>query len=111
VEKAVNGLPRNPKRLCKKHGLEHMLNIKSVRIYAIYYCWLFYSHWLKTDGTPGKVKASEGGDFFHAVCASAADIFVTQESKNKYGNLPFILSQVPISGFTVMNLDEFIETL
>jgi hypothetical protein len=111
VERAVNRLPRIPKRLCKKRGLEHMLDIKSVRIYTIYYCWLFYSHWLKTDGVPAKVKASEGGDFFHAVCASAADVFVTQESKDRYGKLPFILSQLPIPGFSVMSLREFLESL
>lgn len=85
VAKAVNGLPRNPKRLCKKHGLDHMLNIKSVRIYAIYYCWLFYAHWLKTDGPPGKVKACEGGDFFHAVCASAG---MEVPHKSNEGRLP-----------------------
>jgi hypothetical protein len=111
VERAVNQLPRIPKRLCKKHGLGNMLNIKSVRIYTIYYCWLFYSHWLKTDGVPAKVKASEGGDFFHAVCASAADIFVTQESKDKYGRLPFILNQLAIPSFSVMSLSEFLESL
>ena len=88
-----------------------MLDIKSVRIYTMYYCWLFYSHWLKTDGSPARVKASEGGDFFHAVCASAADIFVTQESMEKYGRLPFILSQVPIPGLTIMSLAEFLESL
>jgi hypothetical protein len=111
IETEVDRLPRNCKRLCKKRGLKHMLNIRSMRIYAIYYCWLYYSHCLKTDGPPGKVKASEGGDFFHAVCASATDIFVTQESKNKYGKLPFILSQVPISGFRVMSLWELLEAL
>jgi hypothetical protein len=111
VEGAVNKLPRIPKRLCKKRGLQPMLDIKSIRIYTIYYCWLCYSHWLKTDGTPAKVKASEGGDFFHAVCASAADIFVTQESKDKYGKLPFILNQLPIKKFTVMSLAEFLESL
>jgi hypothetical protein len=57
------------------------------------------------------VKPSEAGDFFHAVCASAADIFVTQEHKEKYGKLPFILSQLPIPRFTVMNLKDLLETL
>ena len=111
IERAVNRLPRIPMRLCKKRGLKAMLNIRSVRIYTLYYCWLAYSHWLKTDGTPGKMKASEAGDFYHAVCASAADIFVTQEHKDRPGSLPFILSLIPMSGFTVMSLREFLETL
>jgi hypothetical protein len=111
VEGVVSRLPRTPKRLCRKRGIKRMLNIKSIRIGTIYYCWFYYSHWLKTDGKPGKVQESEAGDFFHAICASAADIFVTQESKNKYGKLPFILSQVPIPKFTVMGLKEFVATL
>jgi hypothetical protein len=97
--------------MCKKKGLLPLLNIKSVRMYALYYCWLLYSYWLKSDGTPGKMKRSDGGDFFHAVCSSAADIFVTQESKNKEGKLPWILNQVPTKGFAIMSLEEFLLTL
>lgn len=111
VEGVVSRLPRIPKRLCRKRGIKHMLNIKSIRVGTIYYCWFYYSHWLKTDGKPGKVQESEAGDFFHAICASAADVFVTQESKNKYGRLPFILSQVPIPKFSVMSLKEFVAAL
>jgi len=111
VENVVGRLPRTPKRLCKKRGLKHMLKIKSIRIGMICFCWFLYSHSLKTDGSPKKVDASEAGDFFHAVCASATNIFVTQESKDKYGKLPFILNQVPVSGFTVMSLMEFLDIL
>jgi len=111
VENVVNRLPRIPKRLCRKRGLKGMLNIKSIRIGTICFGWFLYSHSLKTDGSPKKVEPSEAADFFHAVCASAANIFVTQEKKDKYGKLPFILSQVPVSGFTVMSLKEFLDIL
>lgn len=57
------------------------------------------------------MQASDGGDFLHAVHASAADIFVTQERKDKQGKLPSILSHVPTPNFTVMSLKEFLETL
>jgi len=111
VERLVDGLPRIPKRLCRKRGLDAMLNIKSIRMYTIYSCWLRYWYWLRSDGTPGKIKSSDGGDFFHAVCASAADIFVTQESKDKKGKLPWILSQVPTQGFRIMSLQELLKML
>jgi hypothetical protein len=111
VERMVNRLPRNVRRLCRKRGIDHMLNVKCIRIAVLYECWLLYSHWLTKEGTPGKVKPSEAGDFFHAVCASAANIFVTQESKDKYGKLPFILQQVPITGFQVMDLKELLGIL
>jgi hypothetical protein len=111
VERLVDGLPRNEKRLCRKKGLRPMLNIKSIRLYTIYSCWLRYWYWLRSDGTPGRVKSSDGGDFFHAVCASAADIFVTQESVDKKGKLPWILSQIPTQGLKVMSIQELSKTL
>jgi len=111
VDSLVSRLPREAKRLCKKHGLGNLLNIKSIGMAVTYESWLLYSHWLRGDGSRGKVKASEQGDFFHAISASAADIFVTEEHKEKYGRLPYILSQVPIKRLTIMNLKELLHTL
>jgi hypothetical protein len=40
--------------------------------------------------------------------ASAADLFATQESKTKSGKLAYILDQLPIQGFEVINLKQFL---
>lgn len=60
---------------------------------------------------PRKMKEGDVGDFFHAVQASVANIFVTQENKERRDKLPFILNQVPTEGFTIMSLNEFVEFL
>jgi hypothetical protein len=39
------------------------------------------------------------------------NIIITQENKDKYGKLPFILNQLPIPRFSVMSLSEFLESL
>ena len=55
------------------------------------------------------MKEGDVGDFFHAVQASAATVFVTQESKDKRDRLPFILNQIPTEEFTILGLGEFVE--
>lgn len=108
IEGLLMRVPRPIRRLCKKHGLKKMLKIKSVRLYTIYYAWLIHSGWFGVQGSPRKMKEGDVGDFFHAVQASVANIFVTQESKERRDKLPFILNQVPTEGFTIMSLGEFV---
>ena len=104
-------MPRTIRRLCKKRGLEKMLEIKSFRLYTIYYAWLIHSGWFGVQGHPRKMKEGDVGDFFHAVQASSAFVFVTQESKDKPDKLPSILSQISTTGFTIMDLRDFVEHL
>ena len=111
IEGILTQVPRTIRRLCKKHGLDKMLEIKSIRLYSIYYAWLIHSGWFGVQGDPRKMKEGDVGDFFHAVQASAATIFVTQESKDKRDRLPFILNQIPTPEFTIMGLSEFVEYL
>jgi hypothetical protein len=111
IEGILLQVPRPIRRLCKKRGFENMLRIKSIRLYTIYYAWLIHSGWFGVQGDPRKMKEGDVGDFFHAVQASAATIFVTQESKDKRDRLPFILGQIPTAEFTIMGLSEFIEYL
>jgi hypothetical protein len=111
IEGVLSQVPRPIRRLCKKHGFKNMLRIKSIRLYTIYYAWLIHSGWFGVQGDPRKMKEGDVGDFFHAVQASAADIFVTQESKDKRDRLPFILNQIPTEAFRIMSLNEFIQFL
>ncbi len=111
IEGLLNQVPRPIRRLCKKRGLGNMLRIKSIRLYTLYYAWLVHSGWFGIQGSPRKMKEGDVGDFFHAVQASVADVFVTQESKDKRDRLPSILSQIPTDGFRIMSLSEFIESL
>lgn len=109
VSSVLQRVPRPIRSLCKKHGLKKMLEIKSLRLYAIYYLSLIHSGCFGIEGNPRKVKEGDIGDFHHVVQASVADIFVTQESKDRRDKLPYILNQVPTKGFTIMSLNEFIE--
>jgi hypothetical protein len=111
LEGILSQVPRPVRRLCKKRGLQPMLKVKSIRLYTIYYAWLVHTGWFGVQGEPRKMKEGDVGDFFHAVQASAATVFVTQESKDKRDRLPFILNQIPTADFTIMGLSEFIEYL
>lgn len=99
---------RTVRRLCKKYDLQHMLEIRSLRIFTIYFAWLTYTGWFGIENEPRKVRTGEVGDWYHAIQSSAADIFVTQENKNQSGKLPYILNQIPIDGFEVLSLQEFL---
>lgn len=108
IEGVLGQVPRTIRRLCKKRGLDKMLEIKSIRLYTIYYAWLIHSGWFGVQGDPRKMKEGDVGDFFHAVQASSASIFVTQESKDKPDKLPSILNQISTTEFTIMDLNEFV---
>lgn len=81
---------------CKERGMEGLLEVRTIRLYAIYYTAWMLSKWFGESGTPGKVVASEKGDFFHSVQAAAADVFVTHDKR-----LARWLKQVPVEDFEV----------
>jgi hypothetical protein len=93
----LSQVPRPIRRLCKKHDLKNMLNIKSIRLYTIYYAWLVQSGWFGLQGSPRKMKEGDVGDFFHAVQSSVADIFVTQESKDKKNKGSLVVKHISTS--------------
>lgn len=103
--------PRWIRRKCIKRGLEGMLRVKSIRLYAIYYVSLVHSGWFGVQEVPRKMKAGDLGDWFHAVQSSAASLFVTQENKERVGKLPFILNQLPTPRFEVLSLQEFLNRI
>jgi len=91
---------------CVERGIEGMIENRTIKLYSVYYAAWVFSKWFGEQGEPGQVKASDGGDFFHAVQASAADVFVTNDKK-----LSRWLKQVSIEGFEIMNIAQFLEQL
>lgn len=66
---------------CVSRGIEGLLGVRTIRLYVTYYAAWAISKWFGEQGVPGKVKASERGDFFHSVQAAAADVFVTNDNR------------------------------
>lgn len=91
---------------CVERGIEGLLEVKAIRLYVIYYVAWVFSKWFGEQGIPGKVKPSERGDFFHAVQAAAADIFVTRD-----GRLARWLKQISVVDLDIINLKQLIERL
>lgn len=111
---AKNFLERCPtevRRRCYARGIKKMLDIKSIRLYTVYYISLIHSGWFGLQKNPRAMKPGDVGDFFHAVQSSAADFFVTQESKDRPSKLPYILNQVATQGFKVVSLRDFLQSL
>ena len=102
---------RNVRRICKRRGYEALLSIRSIRLRTIYYLWLVHSGCFGVQGAPRKMAPGDVGDFLHAIEASAADIFVTQESRKVNNKLPQILGQIDVPGFSVMNLHELLASV
>lgn len=111
VEGLVSRCSQEVNEKCRDRGLDEMLKVKSIRFYTLYYLSLIQSGWFGIQDKPRKVRPGDFGDWFHAVQASVADIFVTQEAKTKAGRLPYILNQLPTPDFVVMSVQEFLGTI
>lgn len=88
---------------CADRGMEGLLEVRTIKLYATYYAAWAFSKWFGEQGVPGKVKASERGDFFHSVQAAAADVFVTRDAK-----LARWLKQINVDGFEVLEFEKLI---
>jgi len=91
---------------CLERGIEGLLEVKTIRLYATYYTAWVFSKWFGEQGAPGSVKRSERGDFFHSVQAAAADVFVTRDSR-----LARWLKQIRIENFEIIDFDQLLERL
>lgn len=87
-------------------GMEELLEVRTIRLYATYYAAWAFSKWFGEQGVPGRVKPSERGDFFHSVQAAAADVFVTRDAR-----LARWLKQIRVEGFEVLEFEELIQRL
>ncbi|MCA1816276.1 MAG: hypothetical protein LC746_07695, partial [Acidobacteria bacterium] len=111
VKLYISKFPREWRVECIKRGIKKMLRLRSYRLFAMYYLSLMHTGWFGLQGAPRKVREGDVGDFMHAIQASFANIFVTQESKQEAGKLGFILTQVPTPNFEVLNLQEFLQRI
>lgn len=66
---------------CKERGIEGLLDISSVRLATIVTLGLFHTQFLNEGGQTGKPRGSDLADLRHAVVASSADVFVTNDKK------------------------------
>lgn len=86
----------------RARGVGGLLKIKCVALAVGANLSLIYSHHLE-NRTPA---SGDSRDILHAVSASAADIFVTNDSR-----LERILARIHVDGFKVMNLRAFLDSL
>jgi hypothetical protein len=99
------------KKRCYKRGLGRMLGLKSFRFYALYFVSVTYTGLFGMSGDPRKVRHGDLHDWHHAVCASAANVFVTLESKTRPGHLGHALGLKQTPRFEVLNLWEFLDRI
>jgi hypothetical protein len=99
------------KKRCYKRGIEMMLDLKSFRFFALYFISVTFTGIFGMSGSPRKVRHGDLHDWHHAICASAANVFVTNESKARPGHLGHALSLKPTRGFEVLNLREFLDRI
>ncbi|PYS75966.1 MAG: hypothetical protein DMF66_17300, partial [Acidobacteria bacterium] len=107
----VDKCPPEIKKKCHKRGLKKMLLLRGFRFHVLYFISMTYTSLFGMTGDPRKVKHGDLHDAHHAICASAVNVFVTNESKTRPGHLGHALSWKPTPGFEVLSLREFLERI
>lgn len=86
-------------RKVKRRGVDGLLKVKSVAMVVGANLSLLYSHHYENRAP----HSGDSRDILHAIAASGADVFVTNDKK-----LQAVLSRIPVDGFQVMNLQDFV---
>lgn len=84
---------------CTRRGGQGLLQIRSVRLRIGILALLYYVQ--NIEGL--SPRAGDSRDALHAVCASPADTFVTDDKR-----FAKLLKRIPMDNFQVLNLDEFL---
>jgi len=87
---------------CRNRGIVGLLDVRSVRMGVGVNLSLAYAETFEGFAP----KMGDSRDQQHAVLASAADIFVTQD-----GKLAGLIGRIPIDGLQVLDLKGFLETV
>ncbi|MFQ5853753.1 MAG: hypothetical protein ACE5JU_24605 [Candidatus Binatia bacterium] len=87
---------------CQKRGIKGLLEIRSIRLAVGANLSLTYAQAFE-GRTP---KFSDSRDICHAVLASAASVFVTQD-----GAFARLLDRIPIEGFRVVDICELLKEI
>jgi predicted nucleic acid-binding protein len=100
----AEGLARRARVLAKvkKRGVDGLLKVKTVALAVGANLSLMYSHHLE-NRTP---SSGDSRDILHAVVASTADVFVTNDKR-----LETVLNRIPVEGFQAMSLQAFLNSL
>ena len=100
----VEGITKRAGALAKvkKRGMDGLLKVKSVALAVGANLSLIYSHHLENRAP----ASGDSRDILHAIVASTADVFVTNDHR-----LQLVLSRVPVNGFEVKSLQEFLKSL
>jgi len=100
----AEGLAKHRKVLgkVKRRGLPGLLKLKSVALAVGANLSLIYSHCFE-----GRVpRSGDSRDVLHAIAASSADVFVTNDRK-----LAAIMTRILVEDFRVMSLRDFLDSL
>jgi hypothetical protein len=94
-------------KLCTDRGIDGLLEIRCVRLAVGAIIALMYSHFYNAGQQIPKVRQSDAADVRHVIAASAAETFVSNDSR-----LCNRLSGVPMNdGFRILLLDKFLSDL
>jgi hypothetical protein len=80
---------------CNERGLDGLLELRSMKLYVTWYLSYTFTHFIKGE----RLLHSDSRDHRHAVSASVADIFVTQDSR-----FARLLKRVQINRFEIIDL-------
>ncbi|MEI6125079.1 MAG: hypothetical protein WCQ99_00860 [Pseudomonadota bacterium] len=87
---------------CQSRDIGKLLNIKSIYLYTGVGLSLVYA----VEFENRSPKSGDSRDLLHALCACAADIFVTNDSQ-----FLRLIKRLPVENYTIMNINEFLEYL
>lgn len=89
-------------RPCRERGIDGLLQLRSVRLSISASLSLTYAHTFEAR----EPQQGDSRDLQHAVTASAARVFVTDDPK-----FARLLKRVPVENFTVLTLPEFLASI
>ncbi len=92
--------------LCSERSIDGLLDLRSVNLAVGATIAQMYAHFYNEGRQIPKVKQSDAADARHAIAASVAEMFVTNDSRFR-GRL----SAVPIKDFRVVELKVFLTEL
>ncbi len=93
-------------QICSERGTDGLLNLGCVNLAVGATIAHMYAHFYNEGRQIPKIRQSEAADVRHAIAASVAEIFVTNDSR-LYGQL----SAVPIKDFRIVELKTFLTEL
>ena len=89
-----------------ERSIDGLLAVRCVNLYVLATIAHMYAHFYNEGRQIPKIRQSDAADLRHAVAASVAEIFVTNDSRLYRG-----LSAIPIKDFRIVELNAFLTEL